>query len=58
MGIGPAPAIRKALKAAKLELKDMSLVEVSLSFFMPVNSKYTPLLETSLQQKQAKVAAQ
>ena len=28
MGIGPAPAIKKALKFANKELKDMSLVEV------------------------------
>ncbi|XP_065051325.1 3-ketoacyl-CoA thiolase, mitochondrial-like [Rhopilema esculentum] len=32
MGIGPAPAVRKALKAANLELKDMALVEVNEAF--------------------------
>lgn len=30
MGIGPAPAIRQALKHAKKDLKDMSLVEVQI----------------------------
>ncbi|KAJ3136361.1 3-ketoacyl-CoA thiolase, mitochondrial [Physocladia obscura] len=32
MGIGPVPAIREALKKAKLTLKDMSLVEVNEAF--------------------------
>jgi len=32
MGIGPAPAIKKALKFANKELKDMSLVEVNEAF--------------------------
>lgn len=30
MGIGPAPAIRKLLKVAGMELKDIGLVEVSV----------------------------
>ena len=33
MGIGPAPAIRKALKFANKELSDMSLVEVRVNTF-------------------------
>jgi len=32
MGIGPAPAIRKALERAGLELSDMSLIEVNEAF--------------------------
>ncbi|KAJ3208990.1 3-ketoacyl-CoA thiolase, mitochondrial [Entophlyctis luteolus] len=32
MGIGPVPAIREALKRAKLSLNDMSLVEVNEAF--------------------------
>ncbi|KAI8620295.1 Thiolase, N-terminal domain-containing protein [Chytriomyces sp. MP71] len=32
MGIGPVPAIKEALKKAKLSLKDMSLVEVNEAF--------------------------
>ena len=34
MGIGPAPAIRKALKFANKELSDMSLVEVRVNTFL------------------------
>lgn len=32
MGIGPVPAIKQALKRAKLTLKDMSRVEVNEAF--------------------------
>jgi len=32
MGIGPAPAIRLALRRAGLELKDMELIEINEAF--------------------------
>jgi len=32
MGIGPVPAIQKALKIANLELKDIDLIEVNEAF--------------------------
>ena len=34
MGIGPAPAIRKALKFANKELTDMSLIEVRIYYLV------------------------
>ena len=32
MGIGPVPAVKKALERAKLEIKDMDLIEANEAF--------------------------
>jgi acetyl-CoA acetyltransferase len=44
MGIGPAPAIRNALKAAKLTLDQMDLIEVSV-FSKTLSQKHSQVNE-------------